>query len=150
MVRLTVPIANLRFHRSADILNDGERMVSISDMIQEDFVSSIDDVVVAQILYIKKKKDETVFTRSRGTSEKNLSFDRLLMCRCLNSPSGLNCFAILLGVNKNARFFNRNLEGRCVIMFLPLFRVFFSFLTMLYYLSCFAFTEIPVFSALAV
>ena len=79
MVRLTVPIADLRFHRSADILNDGEQFVSISEMSQEDFVSSVNDVVVAQILYIKKKKDESVFSKSRGTSEKNLSFERLLM-----------------------------------------------------------------------
>ena len=105
------PIQALRFLRSNDIFNDGEHYVSITRMCQEEFIPSMNHVVIAEMLYIKKKKEESVFNKSRGT-DKNLSFDRILMCRCLNSPSGLNCFAILLGQQRNNKFFHRHLEGR--------------------------------------
>ena len=105
-------IENLRFCACADTFNDEEAFVSISEMSLESFKPTMNDVVLAEILYFRRKKeDQPIFNKSRGEA-KNLSFDRILMCRCLNSPPGLNVFAILLGQQRNNHFFHRHIEGR--------------------------------------
>ena len=101
------PLASLRFFGSSDIMDDGESFVTITSLCEEDYNTfSNDFVLVAQLLYIRKKKEEAVFNRRLGTTENNNhSYDRILMCRCLNSAAHLNCFAVLLGQNRNNRFF---------------------------------------------
>ncbi len=111
------PIDILRFYRSGNgeevVFNDGEVYTSIADMTQESFTSNTNHILLAEVLYIRKKKDDRENSfKSKGAGEKNLSFDSSIMCRCLNSPNGVNIFSILLGPQRNNHLFNRNIEAR--------------------------------------
>lgn len=113
------PIESLRFHTSGSgdggeelIFNDGEVYTSILEMRQESFQNSTNFVLLAEVMYIRKKRDDRDVTFSKKAGERNLSFDRTVICRCLNSRKGFNIFAILLGPQRNASFFNQNIELR--------------------------------------
>ncbi len=116
------PIQNLRFHTSGNgadvVFDDGEVYTSIADMSQESFASNTNHVLLAEVLYIRKRRDDRgdVSFKSKGGGEKNLSFDRSIMCRCLNSPNGVNIFSILLGPQRNNHLFHRNIEARYAVM----------------------------------
>jgi hypothetical protein len=109
-------LADLRYFGTSEVLNDGETYTNISALCNEDYRTlgeGNERALLAQVLYIRRRKDEaTVYNKRSGMEGVNRSYDRIVMCRCLNSPSMTNTFAVLLGVHRNKGFFNRNLELR--------------------------------------
>lgn len=114
-------VTTLRFDNNHLPPTEGDVLVSIDDiskpskdddptMMNLNVMS--DKWLIAQILYVKrngsannKSKGASLFSKAKGDT--TVSYERMLMMRCLSTTSASsNTFAILLGKGKNSKIYD--------------------------------------------
>jgi len=77
--------------------------------------STMGKIIIFEVLYYKKaptndQKGNQFFYSRTNTKLSNVSYDRMIVLRCLNSPPGLNICCILMGSSRNGRLFDQHLS----------------------------------------
>ena len=77
--------------------------------------STMGKIIILELLYYKRaptsnEKGNQFFYSRANPKLSNVSYDRMIVLRCLNSPPGLNICCILMGSSRNGRLFDQHLS----------------------------------------
>jgi hypothetical protein len=91
-----------------------DKFVSITDLEKEDCPTSINSVLLCEVLTYKlaEKENERPKMYNRAKQPIHYTYERLIKMKCLFSSEGVNVFNILLSRHRNAHIFDFYLEGR--------------------------------------
>ena len=94
--------------------NKDEVFIALSDLekpmsnVENDIFNS---VLILEVVYHKKakaKNPQSFFSCTKANL--SISFERMVVLRCLNSPRGINMCTILIGKNRNANLWDQHIE----------------------------------------
>lgn len=91
-----------------------DKFVSITELEKEDCPTSINSVLLCEVLTYKlaEKENERPKMYNRAKQPIHYTYERLIKMKCLFSSEGVNVFNILLSRHRNAHIFDFYLEGR--------------------------------------
>jgi len=91
-----------------------DKFVSITELEKEDCSTSINSVLLCEVLTYKlaEKENDKPKMYNRAKQPIHYTYERLIKMKCLFSSEGVNVFNILLSRHRNAHIFDFYLEGR--------------------------------------